>query len=476
VALSKRWEQWSGTLSYRRQQSDSSGVGTTTVADVVSGALEWRPSPKWTGGLRLAWTRQSSATEAVQTLVAVTPVTLPLESTGRTFQDVAQATGLKTVTVDQDLHIDTWWVGLDARYRSPAGLSLRCVTYWDQKGSVGDSMITLAFSQPRRQLQFRPDSLLSAPLAGRSRPRMNPEQGFQIEDFGGVMRRRRGVGAVLAGSAFLASLVVAAVLPNVYEAWTTLLVEPQSISTRLVEADVEEAQLENRLHLMTMEILSRGRLSRIITDLGLYPEESKELTREEVISLMRDDIRVEPVVPELGVVERRQRDFQINTFRIIYRSHSAEIAASVANRLANDFIEEHIRERVQVSSGTSEFIEAELDGLSARIAEVEAGIAKVKDENPGRLPEDLDPNQRLLERAIQGLRDAQGELALARSDEAFYNQQALAGGILEGQQVLTPERRLEALELLLAEHRGRGFTEKHPDVVSTLQEIDAVHL
>ncbi len=47
LSLSKRWEQWSGTISYRRQQSDSSGLGSSTVADIVSGVLEWRPSPRW---------------------------------------------------------------------------------------------------------------------------------------------------------------------------------------------------------------------------------------------------------------------------------------------------------------------------------------------------------------------------------------------------------------------------------------------
>ncbi len=141
---------------------------------------------------------------------------------------------------------------------------------------------------------------------------------------------------------------------------------------------------------MTMQILSRGRLSRIITELELYPEESKEMTREEVISLMRSDIRIEPVLPELEVTDRRrQRDFEINTFRLYFRSESATTAAAVANRLANDFIDEHLKERVQVSGDTSEFIEAELDRLSTRIAEVEARIAEVKDANPGRLPEDL---------------------------------------------------------------------------------------
>ena len=305
---------------------------------------------------------------------------------------------------------------------------------------------------------------------------MNPEQGPQIQDLAGILRRRRGLVAALAGGVFLASIVVAAVLSNVYEAWTTLLVEPQSISPRLVEAGLEESELENRLHLMTMQILSRGRLSRIITDLDLFSEESKEMTREEVISLMRSDIRIEPVVPELagGAGRRDQRDFEINTFRLYFRSHSAATAAAVANRLANDFIDEHLKERVQLSGDTSEFIEAELDRLSTRIAELEARIAAVKDENPGRLPEDLAANQRLMERAMDGLRQSQGSFAIAKSDEAFYKQQALMGGVVAGPQQLTPERRLETLELVIAEYRGRGFTEKHPDVIATEQEIAAV--
>ena len=83
---------------------------------------------------------------------------------------------------------------------------------------------------------------------------------------------------------------------------------------------MEESELESRLHLMTMQILSRGRLSRIITELELYPEESKEMTREEVISLMRSHIRIEPVLPELEVTDRRrQRDFEINTFRLYFQ-------------------------------------------------------------------------------------------------------------------------------------------------------------
>ncbi len=206
---------------------------------------------------------------------------------------------------------------------------------------------------------------------------------------------------------------------------------------------------------MTMQILSRPRLSKIIDDLKLYPEQSEEMTREEVIEYMRKRIQVVPVLPELEtqsqIALRRQNvDYEINTFQLVFVNESAKTAADVANRLANDFIEEHIKERVQVSGDTSEFIESELQRLATRIQQVEAQVAQVKSENPGRLPEDMDANQRLLERGIDDLRVVQRELAEAQSDEAFYKQQSLVSATTPiANEQTSPTVRLETLRQLL---------------------------
>jgi polysaccharide chain length determinant protein (PEP-CTERM system associated) len=306
---------------------------------------------------------------------------------------------------------------------------------------------------------------------------MNVDEGFQLRDVAGLIRRRLVPASAVAGLTFLASVVLAALLPNRYEAWTTLLVSPQTVSKKLVEPGFEESELNQRLHLMTMQILSRGRLSRIIDDLGLYPEESKAYTREEVIEFMRDDIRVEPVYPELEGGRRRTTDQEVNTFRLYYQSHQPDIAAAVAQRLANDFIDEHIRERVEVSTGTSEFIEAELQRLSSEIGQVEQRIAAVKNENTGSLPEDVDANQRLLERAISDLRFAQRDLSIAESDAAFYRQQALTGASDRARSFAdpdTPAERLQRLEIALGEGRAKGWTDKHPDIIQLQEEIAAL--
>jgi polysaccharide chain length determinant protein (PEP-CTERM system associated) len=288
-----------------------------------------------------------------------------------------------------------------------------------------------------------------------------------------MVRRRGAVACGIALGVFLASAVLAGWLPNRYEAYTTLLVEPQTISPELVPTGVQQTDLNQRLHLMTMQILSRARLSSLIDALKLYPEESERMTREEVIALMRDRIRIEPVLPELEQQQaiRKAEAITINTFRLYFVHENADTAAAVTNRLANDFIEEHIKERVQISGDTSEFIESELARLATRIQEVDARIAQVKSENPGRLPEDLGSNQRLLERALDNQRAAQRELAEAQSDEAFYRQQSLAsaGDVKDDNSPLT---RLKALEIALAGYRSRGYTDKHPDIIATQAEID----
>lgn len=304
---------------------------------------------------------------------------------------------------------------------------------------------------------------------------MTEEQGLKLGDLRQVIRRRLPVMGAIAGAVFLFSIVVAALLPNVYVASATLLVEPQTISKKLIESGVAESDLNNRLHLMTMQILSRPRLSKVIDDLKLYPDLADKETREEIIEEMRKHIRVEPVLPELETQElrgRSNREIVINTFRLYFSYDNATLAAAVANRLANDFIDEHIKERVQLSGDTSEFIEAELQRLQGRIRDVEAQTAQVKADNPGRLPEDLESNQRLLENAIDNLRRAQRDLAEAQSDEAFYRQQSLqAQAVVPTNNEADPNRRLEMLQLKLGEYRSRGFTEKHPDVVSIRQEI-----
>lgn len=299
-------------------------------------------------------------------------------------------------------------------------------------------------------------------------------EGIQLDDLKRILQRRSRLVLAVAALGLLVAIFVASVLPNEYQSHATLLIEPQTISERLVESNLSATDLSSRLHLISMQILSRGRLSKVIDEFSVYPDLEGEQTREEIIEYMRNQITVTPVLSQLEArVGLRSTQTEINTFQLAYRHRNRDVAAAVANRLANDFVEEHIKERAAMSGDTSEFIDAELQRLSARIAEVEQRISTIKSLNIGRLPEDLPSNQNTRERLIENIRDTQRELAIAQSDEAFYRQQVLAGGAdaMRFQGEDTPERRLEAMKVFLNEAKSRGLTDKHPDVIKFRQEI-----
>ena len=274
------------------------------------------------------------------------------------------------------------------------------------------------------------------------------ERGFSLSDVVGIFRRRLRLVVAVAGSIFLLSVVIAAVLRDEFTVYATILVEPQSISKKLVESGKEEQDVINRLHLMTMQILSRARLSKVIDELKLYPEESEEKTREQVIDMMRSRIQIEPVLPDLDPELKRKMDIQVNTFRLFFRHEDPNVGAAVANRLSNDFIDEHIKERVQSSGDTADFVESELQRLTGRLRELEAQIAQVKSQNAGSLPDDVFANQRQVESSFDAFSLAQQRLAEAQSDQAFYAQQATVaresglggGGAQQYDQVLSPNR------------------------------------
>src|SRR5688572_28265954 len=116
---------------------------------------------------------------------------------------------------------------------------------------------------------------------------MDTEQGIQLDDLKRILQRRSTLVVAVATAGVLVAIFVAAILPNQYESRATLLIEPQTISKNLVESNLSETELNSRLHLISMQILSRGRLSKVIDEIDVYPELEGELTREEIIEMMR---------------------------------------------------------------------------------------------------------------------------------------------------------------------------------------------
>lgn len=301
---------------------------------------------------------------------------------------------------------------------------------------------------------------------------MNLEQGNQVFDVVGFARRRGKLAAAVAGAVLLATYWVAMALPNLYASSATILVEPQTVDDTIVASGVRESDLNERLGLMTADILSRARLSQIIEDFKLYKDEAKRMERAELVEHMRGFVSVEPVFNQLESGSRRDRDEEFNTFRINFLHEDKKIAMNVAQRIANDFINRNIKDRTATTAKSLEFMRDKIDSLSKELAVVEKQIKDVKAESVGSLPDEMNANQSALQFATSDLRDAQRIYDAAQSDAAYWKNQALNSADLSTpNDVTSPVYRLRALELEKSSMVARGYTPKHPDMVRVDAEL-----
>jgi polysaccharide biosynthesis transport protein len=109
-----------------------------------------------------------------------------------------------------------------------------------------------------------------------------------------VQALKRHIHILIMTSVLLATvgIVVVSLLPNVYSATTTILVDPQKIPEKYVSSTVT-IDPNARMTTLKQQILSASRLQEIIDKDDLYPALRKKKSREEVLDFMRNNTKIE---------------------------------------------------------------------------------------------------------------------------------------------------------------------------------------
>ena len=142
---------------------------------------------------------------------------------------------------------------------------------------------------------------------------------------------KKHVHAVFLSSLLLsiAGIVVISLIPNLYRATTTILVDPQKIPERYVASTVT-SDPNAHLNTLTQQVLSASRLQEIIDQANLYPNLRKKKSREELLDYMRSKIKIEL---------KQGSEQGLSSFSISYDDESRWQVASVTNQLASSFID-----------------------------------------------------------------------------------------------------------------------------------------
>lgn len=279
------------------------------------------------------------------------------------------------------------------------------------------------------------------------------------------------------------TVTVAHYLPNVYTSQTVILVDPQKVPENYVRSTVT-GDVRNRLSTLSQQILSETRLQKIIDELHLYPEERKQMVREEVVAKMRADINVS-LIGELGGESGGGQDLQ--AFKVTYSGKDPRLVAHVTNELASLFIEENLKAREQQATGTTEFLSNQLEETRKTLEEQEGKLRDFKLKHIGEMPEQQTATLQILGQ-LQSQLQLESE-ALNRADQQRSLLQTMVtqsvpvldlddGDVRSGPgQDESKARNSKAANVStkkantagsakarLAALLARGLTDKHPDV------------
>ena len=309
---------------------------------------------------------------------------------------------------------------------------------------------------------------------------INPGKPFNIHDYSEIFLRRIWYILISFGVIMSGSVLYAYYSPKEYMATTLILVTPQKVPEQFVMPTVT-SKIEDRLQSIGQEIMSRTRLEQIISEFKLYPEEAKSKSKEEIVELMRKNIRVEIKGKE-------------GYFTISYIGGDPKVVTTVTNKLASLFIEENLKLREQQAQGTSEFLSIELNNTKTKLEEQEKAITLFKRQFVGELPEQREANLRLLEQ-IQLLYQRIGESLRAAQDRRLVIQKQIADTeqwvtamahpkeTREETPLLIPlpsrqeaakdpqEIQLEQLRNSLLDLQAK-YTERHPDILIVKRRIE----
>jgi uncharacterized protein involved in exopolysaccharide biosynthesis len=307
---------------------------------------------------------------------------------------------------------------------------------------------------------------------------MMPNDATDFGQYIAILKSRKKYFIIPASVVLVVAILIAFLWPASYESSSTILIEDQQIPQEFVRSTVT-GFAEQRIQSLTQQILSRVKLWEIIQQFNLYPKLREKLTREEVLEMMRNNIKLETISAEVGDPSKRRRPGQTAVtiaFSIIYRADNQVTVQKVAGTLASLYLEQNLKTREAQAQSTTKFLEAELKELQERIQNLGGKITAFKEKYEGLLPEQQRFNQEQTARLDLELKQLENNIRTAEERKTYLEGQlatvspdaSFTGA--PGEKILSPADRLKALEVASADLRSK-FSPDHPDIRKVNREI-----
>ena len=285
----------------------------------------------------------------------------------------------------------------------------------------------------------------------------------------GIVRRRRWQFLVPFFCGWALVWGASWLIPSTYRSGTLILVEQPSVPEKYVVSNID-SDIQHQLDSITQQILSRTRLVRIIDHLGLYAQDRKHKSPDDLVEKMRKDIEIELSHGD---------DRKLSAFNIYYESRDPKMAQLATAELANLFITENLEQREKRSENTTNFLEDQVDQARAKLAEQEAKVRVFKDQHLGELPTQTQSNLQILAGLQSQVQVNQDSLNRAKQQNTYLESlisqyRTMDHGSKPGEggsaKLGEVDKELDQLKAQLADLTSH-YTDKHPDVRKTKEQI-----
>ena len=298
------------------------------------------------------------------------------------------------------------------------------------------------------------------------------EQTLDLGDYLSAFRRRRGMIVLIAGMVFILGLIAAFVWPSTYESSATILIEEQEIPSDLIQSTVTSYASE-RIQVISQRVMTRSNLLDIMDKYGLYQSERKRETTEEVLSDMRDDIKLDMINADVMDPRTGRPTAATIAFTLGFEGEDPQLVQKVANELTTLYLNENLRTRTEKAEETTSFLTEESKRLGAEISRLETALAEFKEKHVNELPELRDLNTQVLQRTETEISDTNTQIRSLEDRKTYLEGQLAILDPYGSGAVQSPAARLAQLRTEYISYASR-YSPNHPDVISRKREIEAL--
>ncbi|QNA84088.1 chain-length determining protein [Sphingomonas sp. So64.6b] len=272
---------------------------------------------------------------------------------------------------------------------------------------------------------------------------------------------RRWLALAVAWVIAIVGWLVVSQIPNSYESRARVFVQMQSILPSKV--GITQIEQQKDVDRVRQTLTSAINLQKVVRGTDLANTVSNDRDIADRVAGLQNAIKV-----------TAQQD---NLFEITATGSSPKLTRAIVQKLIDIFVEENLAGDRDETSQTLRFLDAQLEQRQKQLQDAEAKKTDFQNRYLGSLPGTGSLTDRMGAARTQ-MAQVESDLAAAQSSLAAVTgqmagtPQSIAG--MGGGATTGPARaRLNAIQGQIAEARGRGFTDNHPDMVALRGQLAA---